>query len=373
MSHRHLRRGLDGPDAAEAWVELTKTVACSLHHLARSRPGRGRRRAGHCPRGLDAPRVSALERSAGSTIPPTPGQRTSRRQPQPGDHRQRHQDCLRESGRGAVRKSDGTLRTYDEMVAEKIPLRKVGTWTAFDGLRPAMRDGQGDPSRCYMYSVFMSEVDRGYQTGKTDLRKAHRASSMRARSTTNSSSTARCTAASPRASVWRCLRIRGHPQAHHDDRLRPALRPRDIPDNFDIYYVESPREYGPFGASGVGEAPLTASHVAVINAIKDATGVRITHLPPRCRRNPGRHQGEVGCRMQGQACVLARAPLSPLPPKECYEDGRGGIVRRTPMSVLDDLIAAAAPGSPAEPVTDVLVGLYYTAVRSVTKRASQRH
>ena len=34
------------------------------------------------------------------------------------------------------------------------------------------------------------------------------------------------------------------------------------------------------------------------------------------------------------------------------------------MSALDDLIAAVAPGAPAEPVTDVLVGLYYTAVRS---------
>lgn len=34
------------------------------------------------------------------------------------------------------------------------------------------------------------------------------------------------------------------------------------------------------------------------------------------------------------------------------------------MSALDDLIAAVAPGAPAEPVTAVLVGLYYTAVRS---------
>ena len=34
------------------------------------------------------------------------------------------------------------------------------------------------------------------------------------------------------------------------------------------------------------------------------------------------------------------------------------------MSVLDDLIAAVGADAPAEPVTDVLVGLYYTAVRS---------
>jgi aldehyde oxidoreductase len=42
---------------------------------------------------------------------------------------------------------------------------------------------------------------------------------------------------------------------------------------------ENPREYGPFGAGGVGELPLTASHVAVINAINNACGVRIRHLP----------------------------------------------------------------------------------------------
>ena len=56
---------------------------------------------------------------------------------------------------------------------------------------------------------------------------------------------------------------------------------RDIPDKFDLYYVETPRTDGPFGAAGVGEIPLTAPHVAIVNAIKNATGVRITHLPAR--------------------------------------------------------------------------------------------
>jgi aldehyde oxidoreductase len=56
---------------------------------------------------------------------------------------------------------------------------------------------------------------------------------------------------------------------------------RDIPDKFDIIYLETPRPEGPFGAAGVGELPLTSPHVAIINAIKAATGVRVTHLPAR--------------------------------------------------------------------------------------------
>jgi aldehyde oxidoreductase len=44
-------------------------------------------------------------------------------------------------------------------------------------------------------------------------------------------------------------------------------------------YVETPREYGPFGAGGVGEMPLTSPHAATVNAIHNATGVRIRNLP----------------------------------------------------------------------------------------------
>ena len=54
---------------------------------------------------------------------------------------------------------------------------------------------------------------------------------------------------------------------------------KDIPDDIKIHYVETPREHGPFGAAGVGELPLTSPHVAVVNAIHNATGVRITQLP----------------------------------------------------------------------------------------------
>ena len=55
--------------------------------------------------------------------------------------------------------------------------------------------------------------------------------------------------------------------------------PNDIPDDMELIYVETPRPTGPFGASGTGEIPLCGPHPAIINAIYNACGVRITHLP----------------------------------------------------------------------------------------------
>jgi aldehyde oxidoreductase len=43
--------------------------------------------------------------------------------------------------------------------------------------------------------------------------------------------------------------------------------------------VETPRSNGPLGATGIGEMTMMATAPAVINAIQDACGVRIFHLP----------------------------------------------------------------------------------------------
>ena len=54
---------------------------------------------------------------------------------------------------------------------------------------------------------------------------------------------------------------------------------KDIPDELELVHVETPRPLGPFGASGTGEMPLSAPHIAVCNAIHDACGVRIKAIP----------------------------------------------------------------------------------------------
>ncbi len=55
----------------------------------------------------------------------------------------------------------------------------------------------------------------------------------------------------------------------------------DVPDSLTIEYTETPRPSGPFGAAGCGELPLTSPHASIINAIYNACGARVTHLPAR--------------------------------------------------------------------------------------------
>lgn len=46
-------------------------------------------------------------------------------------------------------------------------------------------------------------------------------------------------------------------------------------------YTEYQRPNNFLGASGAGEMPLAAPHAAIINAIYNACGARVTHLPAR--------------------------------------------------------------------------------------------
>ena len=47
----------------------------------------------------------------------------------------------------------------------------------------------------------------------------------------------------------------------------------------DLEFVETDDQTGPFGAKGVGEPGLVPTAPAISNAIYDAIGVRIRHLP----------------------------------------------------------------------------------------------
>ena len=176
----------------------------------------------------------------------------------------------------AMQKPDGSFRTYDEMVADKLELRYHGKFTA-----PANNcdeNGQGNPFCCYMYGVFMAEVAVEVATGKATVEKMTMVADV--------------------GKVNNVLVVDGQIYGGIAQGIGLALTEdyedikkhstmvgagfpyiKQIPDDIEIIYEESPRPDGPFGASGVGEIPLCGPHPAIINAIYAACGARIKELP----------------------------------------------------------------------------------------------
>jgi aldehyde oxidoreductase len=178
----------------------------------------------------------------------------------------------------AMRKPNGSYRTYDEMVAEKIPLRYSGKWTASMNTNCDLQTSQGSPFAVYMYGLFMAEVAVNTGTGKAAV-KAYTVIADIGKINNKLLVDGQIYGGVAQG-IGLALSEDFEKLDKHTSLLACGLPyAKDIPDKFDIHYIETPREHGPFGAAGVGEQPLTSSHVAVVNAIYDATGVRIRQLP----------------------------------------------------------------------------------------------
>jgi aldehyde oxidoreductase len=177
----------------------------------------------------------------------------------------------------ALRKPDGTFRTYDEMVAENKPVKYDGKWTA-PCTACDVSTGQGNPFPVYMYGMLLAEVEVDTTTGKTKVDKL--------------------TMASDCGTIINRLAIDGQLYGGLAQGIGLALSEdfedlkknttligcgipeiEDVPDDIILIHQETPRPLGLDGQAGAGEMPLSAPHAAIINAIYDATGVRITKLP----------------------------------------------------------------------------------------------
>lgn len=180
-----------------------------------------------------------------------------------------------------LRKSDGSFRCYDDLVNE-------GLSTSFDGkysnasihlsdIDP--NTGQADDIPTYMYGVVIAEVKVDTSTGKTMV--------------------IGYTCAADVGVVGNILAVDGQAYGGSSHCIGFALSENyedlkkhanmlgagipvctDIPDEkFRIIYVENPRKNTPYGSSGCSEMFQSGGHVAVLNAIYNACGVRIYELP----------------------------------------------------------------------------------------------
>lgn len=180
----------------------------------------------------------------------------------------------------AMRKDDGTFRTYEEMTAENIPTYYEGTWAAAACTDCDLETAQGAPFSNYMYELFIPEVEVNMETGKVRV--------------------IRLTTVCDFGTIINKIVVDGQVYGGCTQGIGLALTedfedyskhttlkgcgipyPEDVPDDFNIIYTETSRPLGPFGASGCGEGPLTAGHPAILSAIYNATGARVLEIPAR--------------------------------------------------------------------------------------------
>ena len=182
----------------------------------------------------------------------------------------------------AMRKEDGTYRTYAEMIKEGIPTRYDGQWVAadewdyFDFLDP--NDGQGNPTYAYTYALYLSEVSVDMKTGKTTVDKMVCVDWVG--KVGNIQSVNGQAFGGMSHSIGFAL-SENYEDVKKDTNMLKAGVPyiKDIPDDMTAIHLDGYDERGPFGSSGASEAFQSSDHVAVINAINNACGVRIYELP----------------------------------------------------------------------------------------------
>ncbi len=181
----------------------------------------------------------------------------------------------------AMRKPDGTFRTYEEMKAEGLETKYVGQYsnTSISGLgRLDPNTGIGDPTPAYTYCLNLAEVEVDTATGKTRV--------LRFTCVDDVGKVGNIQAVNGQAYGGISHSIGFALSENYDDvkkhtNIASSGVPycNDIPDEINVIHYERPDEAGPFGSSGASEAFQSSGHMAVINAIYNACGVRIFELP----------------------------------------------------------------------------------------------
>jgi aldehyde oxidoreductase len=269
--------GLDGPDSSEAWVELNADDTVTVYSCWEDH-GQGAD-AGALGSAFEALHVTGItpdrvrlvmnDTSKAPNSGPAGG---SRSQVMTGQAIKNGAEALV----AGMKKADGTYRSYAEMQADNIPVHYTGKWTA-----PATNcdeNSQGAPFSVYMYGVFMAEAAVEVATGKTTVEKMTLVADI---GKINNRLVVDGQMYGGLAQGIGLALTEDYEDIKKHSTMVGAGFPyiKQIPDDMELIYVETPRKDGPFGAGGVGELPLTSPHAAVINAITNACGVRITQLP----------------------------------------------------------------------------------------------
>jgi aldehyde oxidoreductase len=179
----------------------------------------------------------------------------------------------------AMKKDDGTWRTYEEMVAEDIPVKHIGRHDTTGQVTDLdFNTSQGDPVISVTYGVELAEVAVEKATGKVRVKRVVFISDV--------------------GRLGNVLSVEGQAYGgishtigfalteNYDDvkkhaNLAGAGIPtiRDIPDDIELIFYDHDREIGTHGSTGCSELYQSGGHMAVLNAINNAIGGRVYTLP----------------------------------------------------------------------------------------------
>jgi aldehyde oxidoreductase len=181
----------------------------------------------------------------------------------------------------AMYKKDGTYRTYAEMVAEKIPTKYVGHYDQFNiGLPPGLNPdtGQGEKNPTYMYGVNVALVEVDVKTCKTQVLKFTWVGDVGAIG--NKLAVEGQGYGGISHSIGFALSEDYDAKDKHGNMVGCGVPTIDmIPDELNLIFNETLRPAGPHGSCGCSEVFQSSNHMAVINAMNNACGVRIYSLP----------------------------------------------------------------------------------------------
>ena len=181
----------------------------------------------------------------------------------------------------AMRKDDGSWRTYDEMVAEGIPTKYTGHYDQFNiGLDPGLdpNTGEGEKNPTYMYGVNVALVEVDVNTGKTQVLRYTWVGDVGV--VGNMLSVEGQGYGGLSHSIGFALSEEYGAENKHGSMIGCGIPQIDmIPDDINLIFQETPRPAGPHGSCGCSEVFQSSGHMAVINAINNACGVRVYALP----------------------------------------------------------------------------------------------
>lgn len=181
----------------------------------------------------------------------------------------------------AMRKPDGTYRTYDEMVAEGIPTKYVGRYSSvgMPGISlPDPNTGLGRDCVLYAYAVMLAEVTVEVQTGKvkvdrfrciSDIGQVGSLQAVEGQAYSGIMHGIGTALSEDYSDIKKHTNIAGSGFPYIES----------IPDDIEVEFMDSYREGGPHGSSGCAESFQSGPHSAVISGIYSACGARIRDLP----------------------------------------------------------------------------------------------